>query len=609
MESVVPTLYLYSRVSTEKQTADEKSGLGRQQESKKVDETKERFSTMPVIAFADAGLSAYKKDHLNKGQLGKFVELVNTGKIANGSVLAMEKIDRFSRLGLTEAQNIATQLLHVGIKIFTWEDRELYTKDDLPQAIKMALKLEGATDYSKNLSINVVGSALKRLKEFQEGKVDNEGSPIAINGVGSHAWWIDTSSGYVKQHAYYWPIAREIVGWILAGLGHQKIREKLNEAGYVPPRKKKSWGMNLVTRFHLDDKILGTRELTLDGNKYVLRNYYPPLVTIVEYEKIKDIKKRNRSGRNGKKKNAGLFVGFKKLRCGKCGRTINTFISKSGQPNETMRYKCAGKYDEKIGCDTSTVDGKFLETALIKMLGTIIAEPPKAEQSHMIADLEARLKSTEADLDDYTVLVKKSNSATRILMMEELNRIGEEKLKIEGEIQALKNVPVVDPLSINNIESTVIDYTKTDSRISWREQFYSHIKDIRVILSKGFMDILVELYNGNIVRCGVIDNKFLVHYGDYYFDAYHKNGEQGGVEAYDAAVNWFGIDKRGNEIHLIDADVGFFEHSQALVLAIKALIRRGVADERIFIDAETTIPQLVSKLKEYSTFFKQCDVA
>lgn len=605
MESVIPTLYLYSRVSTAKQTDEMKFGLDRQQESEKVDETIERFSSMPVITISDAGLSAYKKEHLDKGNLGKFVDLYNQGKIHKDSILAMEKLDRFSRLGLTEGMNIATGLLQFGLKIYTWEDKELYTRNNLYQMFKMGMKLDGAADYSKNLSINVVGSTLERLKAFQEGKVNEEGQPIAVNGVGSHAWWIDTSSGYVKPHEYYWPIAKEIVGWILKGLGHQKIREKLNEADYPPPRKKEHWGTNLVTRFHLDDKILGTRELTLDGNKYVLRNYYPPLVSITEFEKIKEIKKRNRSGRNGKKRNAGLFVGFKKLRCGKCGRTINTFISKSGEPNETMRYRCAGKYDEKIHCDATTVDGKFFETALIRLVGTVISEPPKVDQSHILADLDARLKSTETDLNDYSKLIKQANSASRLLMMEELNNIGEEKLKIEQEIQSIKNVPVSDPISINKIESSVIDYTQTESRIKWREQFYSHIKAIKVNLSNGFIDIHVELYNGNTVQSCLIKNKYLIHYDDTYFNSYHQSNESGGANAYDAANNWVGTDKLGNEIKLLDIDEHFIEHSNKILPSIHAVIQNGLKDESLFLQRDIAIPKLRHKLKSYADFFKK----
>jgi hypothetical protein len=363
--------------------------------------------------------------------------------------------------------------------------------------------------------------------------------------------------------------------------------------------------MNLITRFHLDDKIIGTRELKLDGNKYILRDYYPQLVTIKEFEKIKAIKKRNRSGRNGKKKNAGLFVGFKKLRCGKCGRTINTFISKSGKPNETMRYRCAGMYDEKKRCDSSTVDGKFLETALIKLVGTVIAEPAKVDQSHLLADLEARLKSTETDLIDYAKLLDAANSAVKMTMMEKLNEIGERKLQIESEIQAIKNVPVSDPLSINKIESSVIDYTRTESRVMWREQFYSHIKAIKVNLNKGFVDIQVELYNGNTVKGCVVNNKYLVHYDDSYFNSYHQNDDCGQAKGYGAATSWTGTDKRGNKVELLDIDEHFIEHSNSFVPSIQKVIANALKGESIFLDKETSIPKLLEKLTGYAVFVKK----
>jgi DNA invertase Pin-like site-specific DNA recombinase len=585
MESVVPTLYLYSRVSSEKQTEENKYGLQRQQESQKVDNTVDKFSTYPVIQFSDPGLSAFKKEHINKGQLGKFVELVNKGRIAIGSILAMEKIDRFSRLGLTEAQNIATQLLHFGIKIYTWEDKELYSRDDLPQAIKMALKLEGASEYSKNISINVKGSALARIKDFNDGRCDAEGHKVAVNGIGSHVWWIDASSGYIKKHDYYWPIAREIVGWILNGLGHQKIGEKLHQAGYIPPRKKDEWGDNLIIRFHMDDKILGTREINIDGNKYVLRDYYPKLVSLIEYEQILEIKKQNRSGRNGIKKDAGLFVGFKKLRCARCGRTINTFKGKSGQKNEVQRYRCAGKYDKKKKCKvSSTVDGKYFESALIKLVGTVVAAPPEKDFSYQILDLEARLKSVEQDMKDYDLLLLRANSATRFQIMDRLNLFGEEQLKLTKEIEELRTVPVTDPLAINKIPTDIINYRKTEERVMWRTNFYSHIKRVLVKLSRNYTDFYIELYNGNKIHAGLLNNKYIIHYNSEHFNSFHETEEQGGVIAYNATNDWVGTDRKGNKIEIKNADDYFLTDGKKITAGITKITKRVEDGEDIFIN-------------------------
>ena len=59
---------------------------------------------------------------------------------------------------------------------------------------------------------------------------------LAVNGYGSNAWWIDTTSGYVKPHKLYWAIAREIIDLNLQGWGWQKIAKLFNKKGYLPPR-------------------------------------------------------------------------------------------------------------------------------------------------------------------------------------------------------------------------------------------------------------------------------------------------------------------------------------------------------------------------------------
>jgi DNA invertase Pin-like site-specific DNA recombinase len=554
LSSHQPTLYLYSRVSTEKQTGENKFGLERQQGADKVNKTIQKFPLFPVIEFADPGLSAYKKEHLNKGKLGKFVELASAGKIAAGSILAMEKIDRFSRLGLTEATNIATHLLHIGIRIYTWEDNELYDKDDLPQAIKLALKLQGAVDYSTTISTNVIRSTEARIKGFTDGRRDDDKNRLAVNGVGSHVWWIDTRSGYIKKHDVYWDIARDIVSWILEGYGHQKIAEKLHEAGHIPPHKRKKWGVNLISRFHLGGQIIGHRNLTLDGVEYVHKNYYPALVTPQEYKRILEVKQRNRSGRNGKKTRVGLFVGFKKLRCGKCGRTINTFISKSGQPGETQRYKCAGIDDATIKCHSSTIEGKIFETALIQLVGAIVAIPPKKELGFQVVELEQELKKTIQDMQDYEQLMFSANSASRLNMMERLNQLGNRKLQQEKELDSLKTVPVADPFAINNIPSNIINYHLTEDRVLWRENFYSHIKAITAKISPKFVDFKIELYNGNVIHTAMIDNKYLIQNGDAHFDMFHCSDEFGGASAYATASRWVGEDRNGKTIELINVD-------------------------------------------------------
>lgn len=126
--SSAPTLYLYSRVSTDKQAAGNKTGVQRQTEGALVDATKLKYSNMPVIYMSDNGMSASKGENIEHGCLGRFIELSRSGHIAPGSVLAMENIDRFSRLALTRASEFLTCILAANIVVYTWIDGAVYQK-------------------------------------------------------------------------------------------------------------------------------------------------------------------------------------------------------------------------------------------------------------------------------------------------------------------------------------------------------------------------------------------------------------------------------------------------------------------------------------------------
>ena len=54
--------------------------------------------------FLDAGVSGWKGDHIgDKGQLARFISLVEDGTISAGSVLIVESLDRLSREQVSKA--------------------------------------------------------------------------------------------------------------------------------------------------------------------------------------------------------------------------------------------------------------------------------------------------------------------------------------------------------------------------------------------------------------------------------------------------------------------------------------------------------------------------
>src|SRR5690349_17987778 len=70
------------------------------------------------ISFADEGVSGFTGANL-KGDLGRFLRLVKAGRIAAGSVLVIENLDRFSRAALSESMPVVQALLGQRIAIAT----------------------------------------------------------------------------------------------------------------------------------------------------------------------------------------------------------------------------------------------------------------------------------------------------------------------------------------------------------------------------------------------------------------------------------------------------------------------------------------------------------
>ncbi|CAM3880124.1 recombinase family protein [Serratia silvae] len=88
--------HIYTRVSKAKQI--EGSGLDEQTAriQQYLKDKQHLFEGEPVY-WTDVGLSAYRNKNITDGQLGKFMELVDSGAIGEGDALIIYSLDRLSR--------------------------------------------------------------------------------------------------------------------------------------------------------------------------------------------------------------------------------------------------------------------------------------------------------------------------------------------------------------------------------------------------------------------------------------------------------------------------------------------------------------------------------
>src|ERR1700675_2018685 len=121
----------YLRFSSEVQ----KDGSSIERQTRTIDSYILRNGLDRVDTFTDEGFSASKGHHLSFGKLGAVLADVDAGKY-RGFALVIEKMDRFSRLGIEETFMLSRRLIHGGVELHLAEaNRVARSLEDVPTVI------------------------------------------------------------------------------------------------------------------------------------------------------------------------------------------------------------------------------------------------------------------------------------------------------------------------------------------------------------------------------------------------------------------------------------------------------------------------------------------
>ena len=111
------TAYSYERVSSGLQ-AEKGRGLDRQANAAERWCASNGHTLNANLSLSDAGLSAFKGDHLSKGALGRFLDMTQAGDLGTEPILLVEAIDRLSRLEAIDGlQDVLLALVRAGVTI------------------------------------------------------------------------------------------------------------------------------------------------------------------------------------------------------------------------------------------------------------------------------------------------------------------------------------------------------------------------------------------------------------------------------------------------------------------------------------------------------------
>jgi DNA invertase Pin-like site-specific DNA recombinase len=256
----------------------------------------------------DLGLSAFRGAHRTKGDLGKFLSLVQRGEISRGSVLIIESLDRLSREQVLDALNQFISLINAGIVIGTLADQQIYSRETL------------GNDWSKLIiSLTIMAraheeSAMKSQRLTAAWEEKRRSAPTKPMTARCPEW-LKLEEGQFKIVDERQMVVRRIFFDAIAGFGKRRTAGRLNRDGTPAFRGKDGWHPSSVGKILSNEAVLGRFQphRMVNGKRIPdgppLDGYYPPVIDEATFWQAQEAIKARRhraAGRKGEA-DANLF--------------------------------------------------------------------------------------------------------------------------------------------------------------------------------------------------------------------------------------------------------------------------------------------------------------
>ena len=283
-------LYSYIRFSSMRQN----DGSSYERQIRMAREIAVKYDLELVNDYQDLGVSAFKGANSKTGALSRFLDAIGRS-VPVGSWLFIENLDRLSRADIVSAQELFLSIIRRGITIVTGMDNKIYSLDtvtanpmDLMFSILLFIRGNEESQTKRNRTNS---SALIKIKAHQENP---QNPAVAIEEIGKNMWWTDTTSGYVLPHPVFFPIVQEVVELRRNGRSTAEILDHLN-ATYTPPpaashKRHSNWSRAMIERLFHTRALIGIKEISVDGVKYELKDYYPRVLDDAEFYHLKKVR-------------------------------------------------------------------------------------------------------------------------------------------------------------------------------------------------------------------------------------------------------------------------------------------------------------------------------
>ncbi|MGH8436910.1 MAG: recombinase family protein [Pseudomonas sp.] len=302
------------------------------------------------LSLRDEGLSAYHQQHVKQGALGAFLLAVSEGRIPEGSVLIVEGLDRLSRAEPIQAQAQLAQIINAGITVVTASDGREYNRAGLkaqPMDLVYSLLVMIRAHEESDTKSKRVKASIRRLCD---GWVAGTYRGLIRNGK-DPAWvqWTGTAWELIPERVKAVHVALDLYR---QGLGAGRAAKLMHEKGY----ELTSWGIagQQIYRLIRLPALRGAKRIAVDGEDYLLENYYPRLLTDAEYDELQ-LLAGQRFRRRGAGEIPGIITGIGLTACGYCGtalvaQNIMNRLRADGTIADGHRRLHCTSYSKNAGC-------------------------------------------------------------------------------------------------------------------------------------------------------------------------------------------------------------------------------------------------------------------
>lgn len=372
------------------------------------------------ISQVDKGKSAFKGEHL-KGGLGHILDAISSGHISEGDYLLIERLDRLSRLVMSEMLPLLTKIINAGVVIVTLHDGAEYSKErintDTSCMYILIGQIQSAHSYSEALS--------KRVSAANETKRENakKGKPLKLGGQATY--WLDKNGKLKPREA---DIVRELIDMYINNHGQRAFHAKYPELRNIHSGTFLRWFKNpaLMGCWKTNSKNPNVINEMID-------NVFEPLITKDLFYKLQScIQRRSKTKPKESVKHnlAGLVI------CSNCGKNFN-FRTKHYKGEKILYGNCS-TYLKKghLYCTMNTTWPyemlQIIFDVTVKNFSHLIKPPSKAINGSRIEELSGKYKHNNSALKTIIDLIVDNPSSEDL--KNKLKELEEIRLTLQEEI-------------------------------------------------------------------------------------------------------------------------------------------------------------------------------